>query len=107
MFGWSYLLGRIRNPLSTIGHGRYVMRSPKDRCSAHVRIHSVLIAVLLLLGVGLPWQEAFAELTFMVLNPDRVSTPGGTETFMGTITNDTDADLSSGDLFLNFSGFDP
>jgi len=83
------------------------MRSPKDRCSAHVRIYSILIAVLLLFGVGVPWQEAFAELTFMVLNPDRLSTPGSTETFMGTITNDTDADLSSGDLFLNFSGFDP
>jgi len=83
------------------------MRSAKDRCSADVRIHSIVFAVLLLFGVGLPWQEAFADLTFMVLNPDRVATPGGTETFMGTITNDTDADLSSGDLFLNFSGFDP
>lgn len=83
------------------------MRSPIDRCSADVRTHSILFAILLLFGVGLPWQEAFADLTFMVLNPDRVATPGGTETFMGTITNDTDADLSSGDLFLNFSGFDP
>jgi len=59
------------------------------------------------MGTGLPCKDAFAALSFTVVSPNRVSSPGATETFMGTITNDTDADLSSGDLFLNFSGFDP
>ena len=33
--------------------------------------------------------------------------PGGTVDFSGVITNTTGSDLSSTDLFLNFSGFDP
>ena len=82
------------------------MKSSTDRFFANARVRFILIATLLFIAL-LPSHEAFAALSFTVINPDRVSTPGATETFMGTITNDTDADLSSGDLFLNFSGFDP
>jgi hypothetical protein len=46
-------------------------------------------------------------LTLTVVQPDRIGTPGSTETFSGTITNNTGADILANDIFFDFSGFNP
>src|SRR6186997_3253102 len=102
---------RPRVPYSNLGtqsDRRCVMRSPKDRRPyAGSSIRGILTALLFWAGIASCWTEASAELSFTVLNPDRTAVAGGSETFLGTITNNTGASLSSQDLFLNFSGFDP
>ncbi len=84
------------------------MKSPNDRrYEDDARLRSWLIAIFFLAGIAAPWLDASAQISFTVLNPDRISVAGGTDTFLGTITNNTDDALSSQELFFNFSGFDP
>lgn len=56
--------------------------------------------------VGASWLCSAAPLTLHIQNPDRYGAVGTTQTFSGTIGNDTGADILASDLFLNFSGFD-
>lgn len=84
------------------------MRSPNDRRNdVAARLHGLLIAVFCLAVVAWPWADALAQISFTVVDPDRISAAGRTDTFLGTITNNTDDALSSQELFFNFSGFDP
>jgi hypothetical protein len=83
------------------------MRSPKDgRPHAGWSIRGILTALLFCAGIAGGWTEAWAELSFTVLNPDRTAVAGGSETFLGTITNNTGATLSTQDIFVDASGFD-
>lgn len=61
------------------------------------------IAVVLLFCSGL---AGAAPLTLTIANPDRISLPGASEIFSGTITNNTGASLNASDLFLDFAGYD-
>jgi hypothetical protein len=75
-------------------------------------VHSVIFAKrILFLAISLQSANfallAAHALSFTVGNPNRIGPPGDSETFQGTITNDTGATLDSTDLFFNFSGFDP
>jgi len=84
------------------------MSSRNDgRARADVRLRYLLMAMLLLGGLVNTVGKAWADISFTVLNPDRLTSAGGSETFLGTITNNTDADLPANELFLDFSGFDP
>ncbi len=47
-----------------------------------------------------------ADLSFTVVDPNRIGSPGDSVTFQGTITNNSGSTLDSTDLFFNFSGFD-
>ncbi len=63
----------------------------------------VLVFLALVPSSALP-----APLTLNVLDPDRVSGPNAVETFAGTVTNGTGADLLASELFFNFFNvFDP
>jgi hypothetical protein len=84
------------------------MKSPNDRrYEAAACLRYLLIAVFSLAVLAWPWADALAQISFTVLNPDRISAAGASDTFLGTITNNTDDALSSQELFFNFSGFDP
>jgi hypothetical protein len=84
------------------------MSSLTDRsCEGSMKLHRVLWALLLSGGVMISMVEARADISFTVVNPNRVAVAGGSETFLGTITNNTDAVLPASDLFLDLSGFDP
>jgi hypothetical protein len=48
-----------------------------------------------------------ADLVFTIINPVRIAPPGSVELFQGTIGNETLTTLTSTDLLLNFSGYDP
>jgi hypothetical protein len=50
---------------------------------------------------------ARADLIFDVTTADRVVQAPATETFLGSITNQTLQDLNATDIFVLFSGFDP
>ena len=66
-----------------------------------------LICGALIGAILLASYPAFAELTVNIFNPNRVASTNSTETFMGTITNNTGVTLDAvADMFLNFNGFD-
>jgi hypothetical protein len=65
----------------------------------------VLRLTVTILLVSLPLRAESIDLS--VVNPNRIGSPGDVFTFTGSITNDTGDPLSSTDLFLNFSSFDP
>jgi hypothetical protein len=67
---------------------------------------SIVIAAALQVSIFAPGAMA-ASLSLTIVNPDRLSFPGGTETFQGTIANNTGFALDSTDLFVDFSGYDP
>jgi hypothetical protein len=46
-------------------------------------------------------------ITLNVINPSQVVGPTSTETYQGTITNLTGADLLASDFFFDFAGYDP
>jgi hypothetical protein len=84
------------------------MNSPNDsRYEGAARVPYLLLAIFFLAAIAWPWADAQAQISFTVVDPDRISVPGRTDTFLGTITNNTDDTLSSQELFFNFSGFDP
>jgi hypothetical protein len=67
---------------------------------------SILFAAALSLSNMAPLAMA-DSLSLEISNPNQFGSPGGVETFQGTITNNTGLSLNSTDLFLNFSGYDP
>jgi len=72
------------------------------------RIIRALTMVTFFVLVLLTPNAASADPLTLTINPTSlVGTPGGTVTFMGSITNTTGVTLNATDLFLNFSGFDP
>ena len=73
------------------------------------RLERAKIRLLITSAVALALAcAASAEpLTLTIINPDRAALPGSTETYLGTITNDTGQTLQTADLFLDFAGYDP
>lgn len=70
-------------------------------------IRALTVAVFLVLVLLTP-HAARADSLILNISPTSLAgTPGGTVTFVGSITNTTGATLNATDLFLNFSGFDP
>ena len=65
-----------------------------------------LLCLACALGVCANNAAAF-PLTMTINQPNRTGTTGSTESFSGTITNNSGADILASDLFLDFSGFDP
>jgi len=73
------------------------------RCVTRALTTLPLFVFLLLLP-----QAVRAESLMLSISPTSLSgTPGGTVTFMGTITNTTGFTLNATDIFINFSGFEP
>lgn len=66
----------------------------------------VLFALAGFLSLYSAWASALPY-TLVIDTPDRTAIPGDTVIFQGTITNNTGADVSAIDLFLDFSGYDP
>jgi hypothetical protein len=67
---------------------------------------SLLLATIALAS-ALVHNASADPLTLNVINPDRFVSLGSTETYLGTITNDTGQALQTADLFLDFAGYDP
>ena len=72
----------------------------------HTRSKCGAIAALLLVA-ALSALPAAANLTFTVVDPDRIGPPDTTYVFSGTITNAFATPRNASDLFFDFSGFDP
>ena len=70
------------------------------------RSRSGAVAALLLVA-ALCALPAAANLTFTVIDPDRIGPPDTTHVFAGTITNGFATPRNASDLFFDFSGFDP
>jgi hypothetical protein len=90
-------MGSLRSDITLI------TRSPHRR----VRRWCSVVAGAVLGAVLLTAPPASAQLTLDIFNPDRIASPNSTNTFSGTIRNDTGQPLdAAADLFLNFNGFD-
>jgi hypothetical protein len=69
-----------------------------------------LIHVLSMLALIVTFQSQALSSPILTLATDSITetvTAGGTVTFKGTVTNRTNVDLSTMDLILNFSDYDP
>ena len=62
--------------------------------------------ILLVMTFFAPASKA-GTISFEVANPSLTTSSGGTVTFIGTITNDSDVDLNASSFFFIFFGFDP
>ncbi len=67
----------------------------------------VKCTLLLLIALQtVPRALQASAIDFTILDPNQIGSPGSSNLFQGTITNDSGAALESTDLFVNFSGFD-
>lgn len=69
-----------------------------------------VIQTVSLLALVVAFQSHVSAAPLLTLSTDSISETviaGGAVTFKGTVTNRTNVDLSTMDLILNFSGYDP